>query len=667
MVIKSKIIAIISLAIIFSVTLITAILLKVQGDELLRHSINETAFVGDVIEKSLSAAMLSGDTDGVQVILENIGGKKELLSLRILSIDGTILKSADKSEIGSKAKDYVVDLPLKTASKSDILSEEAINHFRNIKNKKECTACHDSRDDVIAVVQVKQDVSRNVATMVTLKRLLLFSNFILIVIVSITFSTLFNKMVAKPLKNLLSTIRDVESGNWNATAKNTGKDELGVLSSSFNKMIDEMNKLYKKNLNKERELSNIKVKLEHKTKLEELNTQLELKIKEVESANKAISSLSKEVRGKNIELEKAVEKLKKINEIGRVLTSIIETEELMKIIIRSAAELVQAEKVTLHLSSIQKSALTIQYRRGLGIDTVSDFYPESDPSYSDLMSYGKPVMIPGFTVGPDSGGTDNISKIGVPMKMKGKIIGAVMIENKTGGNSFTDDEFDLLSTLSNQAMVAIENASLYDNVKSNYFAAIQSLVNALEANDRFTRGHSERVKRLAIELGRYIGLDYREIEVLEHASILHDIGKIGIDSIVLQKQGKLTPGEYSLIKDHPMIGNQILEPIDSLADVRSTIIQHHERFDGKGYPNRLKGEEISLKSRILSVVDTFDAMMTERPYRNALSMSDILEELVTNAGSQFDPFVVDSFIEILKDRGDGFLASLGYDVLQRSL
>jgi HD-GYP domain-containing protein (c-di-GMP phosphodiesterase class II) len=410
-------------------------------------------------------------------------------------------------------------------------------------------------------------------------------------------------MVAKPLKNLLSTIRDVESGNWNATAKNTGKDELGVLSSSFNKMIDEMNKLYKKNLNKERELSNIKVKLEHKTKLEELNTQLELKIKEVESANKAISSLSKEVRGKNIELEKAVEKLKKINEIGRVLTSIIETEELMKIIIRSAAELVQAEKVTLHLSSIQKSALTIQYRRGLGIDTVSDFYPESDPSYSDLMSYGKPVMIPGFTVGPDSGGTDNISKIGVPMKMKGKIIGAVMIENKTGGNSFTDDEFDLLSTLSNQAMVAIENASLYDNVKSNYFAAIQSLVNALEANDRFTRGHSERVKRLAIELGRYIGLDYQEIEVLEHASILHDIGKIGIDSIVLQKQGKLTPGEYSLIKDHPMIGNQILEPIDSLADVRSTIIQHHERFDGKGYPNRLKGEEISLKSRILSVVD----------------------------------------------------------------
>ena len=205
-------------------------------------------------------------------------------------------------------------------------------------------------------------------------------------------------------------------------------------------------------------------------------------------------------------------------------------------------------------------------------------------------------------------------------------------------------------------MVAIENAWLYESVKTNYFATIQSLVNALEASDRFTKGHSERVRLLSVELGKYIGLDYREIELLEHAAILHDIGKIGIDNFILQKQGKLTAKEYSLIKTHPLIGDDILGPIETLEGVRKTIIQHHERCDGTGYPYGLRGDEISLKSKILSVVDTFDAMMTDRPYRKALSLSAIKEELKSNAGTQFDSYVVESFVEMMNLNGDRLLA-----------
>ncbi|MDP2156773.1 MAG: HD domain-containing phosphohydrolase, partial [Nitrospirota bacterium] len=257
-------------------------------------------------------------------------------------------------------------------------------------------------------------------------------------------------------------------------------------------------------------------------------------------------------------------------------------------------------------------------------------------------------------------GNTTSSKMGVPLKMKGEIIGTMILEMQMEGSSFTDEDMEILTTLSNQAIVSMENAWLYENVKRNYFATIQSLVNALEASDLYTKGHSERVKLLALELGRFIGLDFKELEILEHASILHDIGKIGVESFILQKQGKLTSKEYSMIKSHPLIGEEILGPIDTLEGVRQTIIQHHERFDGKGYPYGLRGEELLLKARILSVVDTFDAMMSERPYRKALSLPQVKDELFLNAGTQFDPYVVESFIEMINLRGESLLNTSGY-------
>jgi HD-GYP domain-containing protein (c-di-GMP phosphodiesterase class II) len=458
-----------------------------------------------------------------------------------------------------------------------------------------------------------------------------------------------------PLKNLLSTINNIEAGNWKATVNITGSDELGIIGSSFNKMIQEINNLYSKNITKERELSKIRVELEHKTKVENLNSQLEFKIKELEAANRAITSLSQEVKNKNIELEKAVERLKKINEIGRILSSIIETQELMKIIIQTTADLLNAEKVTLHLKNSHRPAVTIRYHRGGVLENLLDFSLELNPEFKELFSEGRPVIISGPVSSDSADPAKRGQKIGVPLKMKGIVIGAMILENGQNLAVFTEEELELLTTLSNQAMVAIENAWLYESVKTNYFATIQSLVNALEASDRFTKGHSERVRLLSVELGRYIGLDFKEIELLEHAAILHDIGKIGIDNFILQKQGKLTAKEYSLIKTHPLIGDDILGPIETLEGVRKTIIQHHERYDGNGYPYGLRGDEISLKSKILSVVDTFDAMMTDRPYRKALSIHTIKEELRSNAGTQFDPYVVESFVEMLNLHGDRLL------------
>lgn len=668
MIIKTKIITIVALTILLTVGITTTLLIKIQGDKMINAKLEDTEFLGDIIVRSVENAMVSSNTQEVQKIIENLGRNREIVTLRIISDEGIILKSKDSSEISMKLSDFTNATLNRTGKKPELINEKTINYYKAIPNKKDCFTCHRTEGPFIGMLQIRQDISRNYSTVLSLKRLLVFANISIILIVSIILSYIFSRFVMTPLKDLLSTIHNVEAGNWQATATVNSNDELGLIGASFNKMIEEVNKLYKKSIAKERELSKIKIDLEHKNKVEGLNLQLELKIKELETANKAITSLSREVKGKNLELEKAVERLKQINEIGRILTSIIETDELMKIIIRTTADLLSAKQVTMHLMDDQKpSAMTIRYQHGIGIEDLSADSHASGFFYDNLVQLEKPSF---FTL-PSTVSSENSkslrNQICVPLQIKGKLIGAMLIENKIDGNVFTEGELDLLTILSNQAIVAMENAWLYEHVKSNYFSTIQSLVAALEANDKFTSGHSERVKILSLELGRYIGLDLKELEILEHASILHDIGKIGIDNVVLQKQGKLTSKEYKLIQSHPEIGDEILGPIESLEGVRKTIIQHHERYDGKGYPYGLKGEEISLKSRILAVIDTFDAMMTDRPYRKALTFEKVKEELLTNTGTQFDPYVVNAFFELLNSRREDYLTELGYSVFQTTL
>ena len=655
MIIKTKIITVIALTIILTVGLATFVVINVQNKRMVNDKLADTVFLGDIIERTIDNDMKEGDTKNVQKIIENIGKNQEILNLRIFSPDGTILKSTNTAELGTKSRDYIKSSFDESSQLPAVINKTTINYFKNILNRKECYGCHSSKQLVNGIIQIKLDISRSLLVILSVKRLFVFSNILIVLLVSIILSILFSKLVMKPLKNLLSTMHDVESGNWNATVKIESKDEIGIIGASFNKMIEEINKLYKNDINKERELSKIKLELEHKNKVEVLNTKLGFKIKELETANKAITSLSKEVKIKNMDLEKAVEQLKKISEIGRILSSIVDPEELLKIITRTTADLLNTERAVLHINNNKNTPSTMQYLRGSGLESLEAFPYNLNSNFMELLSYGKPLFLPHAD---DS--EQPVSHIGVPLRIKAQIIGAIIVEGKADGSYFTKEDMSLLTTLSNHAVVAIDNAWLYKSVKTNYFSTIQSLVNALEANDKFTKGHSERVRFLSLELGRHIGLDVKELEILEQASILHDIGKIGIESFILQKQGKLTDNEYSMIKAHPLIGEEILEPIDTLTEVRQTIIQHHERYDGKGYPYGLMGDELSLKARILSLVDTFDAMMSDRPYRKALTLQKIKQEVIDHSGTQFDPHVVESFIEILDLRGEDILSTAGY-------
>jgi len=189
------------------------------------------------------------------------------------------------------------------------------------------------------------------------------------------------------------------------------------------------------------------------------------------------------------------------------------------------------------------------------------------------------------------------------------------------------------------------------NVKQEqtFMSAINALVSTIEASDNYTHGHSERVTTYSMALASKIALPADRRKILEQAAILHDIGKIGIDRAILHKPGKLTDHEYDTMKKHPAIGLNILKNIDFLPAVRECVGKHHERFDGKGYPDGVCGGELPIEARIMSIADTFDAMTSHRSYRKGLLVEVAIGELSAHAGSQFDPELVGHFIAMLRD------------------
>ncbi|MBI5341804.1 MAG: response regulator [Deltaproteobacteria bacterium] len=197
-----------------------------------------------------------------------------------------------------------------------------------------------------------------------------------------------------------------------------------------------------------------------------------------------------------------------------------------------------------------------------------------------------------------------------------------------------------------------------DLINQMYIRSIDSLIKALEAKDFYTRGHSQRVTMYSVAIGKEMRLSPEQIEILRQASILHDLGKIGVREAVLNKPGKLTDDEYNEITLHPEVATKILEPIPYFRPLLPAILHHHERFDGKGYPDRLKGCDIPLESRIMAVADTFDSMTSTRAYRKALSLETANAEILRCSGTQFDPEIVPFFlgvqgkIEILGDLDD---------------
>jgi len=242
------------------------------------------------------------------------------------------------------------------------------------------------------------------------------------------------------------------------------------------------------------------------------------------------------------------------------------------------------------------------------------------------------------------------SIICVPLLVHRRNIGVLEVLNKLDGSGFDEEDLETLTAVASTSAMAIENTRLQQSVLGGYRNTIMALAAAVDAKDPYTAGHSQRVMEYALLGGSLLSLSHNELEALEYAGILHDIGKIGIPDSILLKPSPLSPDEWIVMRQHPLIGASIIRDIPFLEEARKLVLHHHERYDGTGYPSGLRDKEIAVGACLLAIADTFDTMTTDRSYRAALSTEDALEELRRCSGTQFCPLAVDAFIRGLSTK-----------------
>ncbi|OJV62922.1 MAG: hypothetical protein BGO41_09460 [Clostridiales bacterium 38-18] len=232
-----------------------------------------------------------------------------------------------------------------------------------------------------------------------------------------------------------------------------------------------------------------------------------------------------------------------------------------------------------------------------------------------------------------------------PLEVENEVIAILVLALS---KEMSPNDISILKMLKNQASMVIQRAIIYDQLRNQYFGTIEALVNVIEAKDKYTEGHSRRVSRFSVEIAKEMGYSNEEVENIEIAGLLHDIGKIGIDQNILAKRGKLTLEEYEVIKNHPVKGIQILEAISFDDKIKEGILYHHLRYDLKGYP-KCDLTELPDYAAIIGLADAFDAMTSARSYSAAKSMSVALEEVIRNKSTQFEPIVVEVIERLIKE------------------
>ena len=248
----------------------------------------------------------------------------------------------------------------------------------------------------------------------------------------------------------------------------------------------------------------------------------------------------------------------------------------------------------------------------------------------------------------------------VPAYYQDKLLAILLLGEKNDGTKFEEEEMNFFAALAHDVAMAIQNAQLFEDLKTEaqknkdlFIRTTLVLGSTIEAKDKYTSGHTQRVTNYAVAIARQMvangSADFSE-EVFENlyvAGMLHDIGKIGVPESILNKTGKLTPEEFEIMKKHTLHGVEILKPLSELRDSIDGVKYHHERYDGNGYPEGLKGEGIPIIAAIIAVADTFDAMTTDRPYRKGFSVQEAIDEIKKNSGVQFNPKAAQAMIELL--------------------
>ncbi|HET7353771.1 MAG TPA: diguanylate cyclase [Gaiellaceae bacterium] len=331
-------------------------------------------------------------------------------------------------------------------------------------------------------------------------------------------------------------------------------------------------------------------------------------------------------------------------EFGRELATLVDLEDIAGRVTELSAEIIESRQTSFYFATDGSLRLRAEYGHPSEMATELAARPlplealdaDRDPYIAEPHDYE-----PFIGEAPVPGGRYAVA----PFTIDGRAGCLVALVER---EDFGDRELRLLGGLAQQAKLAIANASSYEGLERTFVSTVEALANALEANDEYTSTHARWITDLSLRVGQELGLDERALKRLELGALLHDIGKIGIPSDVLAKPGRLTADERKLVQTHPVLGERIIAPIDRLQSVRPIVRHCHERWDGRGYPDGVAGEDIPLESRIIFVCDAYHAMTTDRPYRRRLSHREAVRRLDEASGTQFDPDVVEVALRVLE-------------------
>jgi len=347
------------------------------------------------------------------------------------------------------------------------------------------------------------------------------------------------------------------------------------------------------------------------------------------------------------ELTDTYEEISAIYRFSETLGMEIDTGRLCEKLAEEVHTTLDAANVSVMLTDLETGELVTIASCGDHAEQCRDYRMKQDEGIGGcVIKSKKPIIVCDVAkhTGHVSSPHTKVSLMVAPIVAKGKTLGIICASDKRDNAEFLSNELKLLTAIASQAAIALENAKLYRNFESMFVSIVRSFAEAIDAKSAWTAGHSERVTEYSVAIAKTLKVDRAFMEEIRTCGLLHDVGKIGIPEMILDKREKITEAESRAIKQHPLKGARILEHIHTFKNIIPGVKYHHERWDGTGSPEGLKGESIPFIARILAVADTYDAITSKRPYREERGKQEAVEEIKRCSGTQFDPLVVDAFL-----------------------
>lgn len=603
---------------------------KFMSDRLMENAGREVLTIAGFILDRINTEMLTGDTDKVREVLAGLARNSRVTGVWLTNHEGIVVATSFPKDLGN-VRPHTLPESCATYEPCILIPESptapdggaVYSQTLRIENRPECLRCHMGDGPVLGWLTVDISIQDTVDQLESMKARIAGGALMLVLVLVATVSYIMTRIVNRPIEDLASAIKRAET-DLDTRFDIRSNDEIKLLYAGFNSLLDRLKSA--------------------KDMADSLH-------------NDELARYSRELESTNRELDDKVKKLSALSVIGRNMNEIRKLDDLLKMVLNTALRELSGRSGSVML--YEKGVDELFIHCGIGLS------PEGHRKNRFRMGEGiagwvaehkKSVMtdsaITDVRYAPGRGMKHDIALLCVPfLGSGGNMLGVINVERPDMQSPFSTSDLEYLTAMAGQAAVAIENVELIQDLQKSYYDTISALAMTVEAKDPYTLGHSKRVTQYSMAIADEMGLSEKDLQTIQYGATLHDIGKIGVRESVLNKPGVLTREEYVEIMDHAVIGENIISGVDFLQATRPIIRNHQERHDGKGYPDGLAGDDIPIMVAIVSVADNYDALTTDRPYRKAFQATKVIDIIKEEAGTKFNPVVVEAFLRIFEDKG----------------